>query len=99
MKSAYDINDFIKACESTKNVFLWDKALEGAAAFNFKTKESILRFIRNGGLESPVHDRCKPWEKNPNPSDEILVDSYNFHSNKLYGYIAFFLITIQRNGS
>lgn len=92
MKSAYDLNNLIKDCiVGTLKASVTKGAMETARTdFNLKTQEAVMRFIGNGGLESPSLNNSKPWKNNPNPSNQVMVDSYDFYSGAAFGYVAFF---------
>jgi hypothetical protein len=67
-----------------------DNAMKTAKSdFKLFTPKLILRFIANSGLENLKFIRAKSLEKNPFP-DEVIVDSYQFTSGLIYGYLAFY---------
>ena len=88
---AYDLGVFVGACRKAASVFVAGGAMETARRdFGLNSQPEVVAFIGNGGLEHPVHANTAPWQNNPDPSDPILVDSYNFYSGSRYGYMAFF---------
>lgn len=87
----YKYEDFKKACKNKKDVFIWNKALGDAKkCFGLKSRNEVLSFIANNGLEDLNFKNSKPWENNPNKDKEIFVDAYEFNSLNKSGYIAFF---------
>lgn len=91
MRPAYVLTSFTAACAQETAVWVTRQALEDAAAvFNLHTKAAVLEFISNGGLEAPRHANTAPWQNNPDKSVNIDVDSYDFYSGTVHGYIAFF---------
>ena len=89
MGPSHNLNEFIKACKSSKVVGVSINAQDGAKYFNLNTITSILNFITKGGLENPQFINSKLWEKNPEKSLTIMIDAYGFFSGTKYGYIAF----------
>jgi hypothetical protein len=92
MLPAYNILEFIKACGEPNMVFVHDRAQNGAGYFNIYHKEKLLYFISQDGLEDVDFILKKPWEKNPNKSVTIYLDSYNFFTGDKYGYIGMALV-------
>lgn len=90
--SYYKNNDFINACSNDpKNVIPIGNVLRDASEdFNLRTKSNLLKFISNNGLEDLQFINTKNWEKNPNKSNPIKVDAYEFRTMDRLGYIAFF---------
>lgn len=90
-KPYYHIEDLIKACgEDRKNVKPINNVLQDASThFNLKTKDQLFDFISNNGLERLEFINPKELEKNPDPTNPIIVDAYEFHSRGKLGYIAF----------
>ena len=88
---SYNINDFINICKTDQNsVFVFKKALEDANNdFNIDSRSKLLKFIGNDGLEELTFINTKEWDNNPNKSQPILVDAYEFKSMYKLGYIAF----------
>jgi len=88
----YKYEEFRKACHKGKvKVLAFRKVVTDATeCFNLKTVRAILDFIANGGLEKLEFVNCKQWENNPDKSNPIMVDSYQFHTMNRLGYIAFF---------
>jgi hypothetical protein len=81
----------LKACENPNNVFIHDDAKNDARnIFKLKTTNEILQYITNNGLENLQPEVTKIWEKNPDQSIKIYVDSYEFEAFSMKGYIAFF---------
>jgi hypothetical protein len=79
----YDIEAFIEAC-GHGTVHIWADALEGALAFNLKSKARVMAFIANNGLERLRFINCTPFRVNP----ELNVDAYEFRTLGIKGYIA-----------
>ena len=84
----YIFEGFRIACgKNRKDIFIWGQALENAAKdFKLKSKNAVLDFIYNHGLENMVFMNCTPFRYRP----DILVDAYEFTSLCKKGYIAFF---------
>lgn len=91
MKPYYKLNDFIGDCAmGTKKVFITAGAqITASSDFNLPTQKHILEFISNGGLEKPQFINSEKWDKNPEPTNTIIIDAYSFYSGFLYGYVAF----------
>jgi hypothetical protein len=92
VKPTYQLNNLISDCiNGTSKASVIKGALETARSdFNLHTQAQILGFIGNGGLESPNFINYKPWQNNPTPKEQIMVDAYAFYSGSVYGYLAFF---------
>lgn len=91
MVSAYKLNDLILACGKNGQVMLIGKSANCARDdFGLNTKNDVLEFIANDGLETPNHINTKIWERNPKPENQIMVDAYSFYSGVKHGYLAFF---------
>jgi len=89
---SYNFLGFKKACrkKNRNNVFILPEALKGADKyFNLRTKNQILDFIYNNGIENRFFYNTAPWEKNPNRNKQIMVDAYEFESGNKRGYLAF----------
>jgi hypothetical protein len=90
-KPSYKFSDFKKACKNKENIFIFSDVYKFADMFfNLRTKEQILSFIRNNGLENKILYNTVPWKNNPDKKTPIMVDSYEFESGNKKGYIAFF---------
>jgi hypothetical protein len=89
---AYRFEEFVAACAGDpKGIYVRGEAMADAEKeFHLRTKEEILRFISNDGLENPKHRNTVPLEKNPEHPTPIDVDAYDFSSGKKTGYIAFY---------
>jgi len=87
----YDFNKFKKCCQENKDcVMPFKKAQDDASLyFGLKTKNALLEFIANDGLEDLSFINTKPWENNSDKNSLILVDAYEFRSMCKLGYIAF----------
>ncbi len=87
----YDYNDFKNACgASHTDVLLIGKSQETAREhFNLSTKQEVLDFISNDGLEDLNFVNTKEWEQNPDKANPVMVDAYEFQSMYKLGYIAF----------
>jgi len=87
----YKFGDFKKACGEDKNSVVPIGAVQKDAEdiFNLRTKTQLLEFISNNGLEDLEFQNEKIWDKNPNKSNPIRVDAYEFRSMFKLGYIAF----------
>jgi hypothetical protein len=89
---SYNFSDLKKACKekNRNNIFIFDEARKGADKyFNLRTKDQILDFIYNDGLENRSFYNTAPWEKNPNKNSKTIVDAYEFESGDKRGYLAF----------
>lgn len=87
---SYDFTAFKKACMNKTDVFIVSQALKDANnIFNLRTKNDLLEFIGNDGLEDLHFINTKEWEKNPDRSLKIQVDAYEFKTMNILGYIAF----------
>ena len=87
---AYKLEDLVAACATRGQAKVLQSALDTApTAFGLNTEDDILAWIATGGIEKPEHANTETWEKNPDPAQEVLVDSYNFYSGREYGYLAF----------
>ena len=87
---AYTLQDFIAACSEGSGVRVLNSASPTARSdFGLMTDPDIIAWIGEGGLERPQHANTELWEKNPDPTQPIWVDSYNFFSGVDYGYVAF----------
>ena len=86
----YNIEDFVNACDSHKNdvILIGNVNNDARNDFNLSTKSELLDFISNNGLEDLTFINSKKWDKNPNKSNEIIVDAYEFKSMYKLGYIA-----------
>jgi hypothetical protein len=90
-KPSYKFSDFKKACKNKENIFIFSDVYKFADMFfNLRTKEQILSFVRNNGLENKILYNTVPWKNNPDKKTPIMVDSYEFESGNKKGYIAFF---------
>lgn len=91
-QSHYLLGDLINAClRGTSSATVSYKAMESARSdFNINTQDALLNFIGSGGMESPDFIISKKWENNPDKETIIMIDSYNFYTGFLYGYMAFF---------
>ena len=90
---AYCLADFIICCMSNpeKIHVEYDAVLNAQHQFGLNTKTELLNFIGNGGLQDMSYVNTEPWRNKPQKiTGEILIDSYNFRSNRKVGYIAFF---------
>jgi hypothetical protein len=90
-KPAYNLEDFITCCDKKPDeIQMFDDAIKDAQyIFHLYTRNDVLAFIANNGLEKITFINTKPWEKNPDPTD-IFVDAYEFITGGILGYIAFF---------
>ena len=88
---AYDLDDFIWYCrDKPKTIAIfYDAQLNARQQFGLNTSEELLAFIGNDGLQDLTYWNTEPWRLNPKKDKEILVDTYKFHSNQKFGYIAF----------
>ncbi len=90
--SSYNFLDFKKACrkKNRNNVFISLKVRKDADKFfNLRTKNQILDFIYNDGLENKSFINTTPWKENPDKNMQIMVDAYEFESGNKRGYLAF----------
>jgi len=87
----YDLSILIRDCGQEGAVWVSRGALVSAQNdFGLATGDAIREFIADNGLEQPRHIRTGPWANNPEPSQVVWVDSYEFFSGSLFGYFAFF---------
>lgn len=89
---SYKFSDFKKACrkKNRNNLFIiYGALIDADKYFNLRTKNQILDFIYNDGLENIVFINTKLWEQNSDKIKPIMVDSYNFETGNKKGYIAF----------
>jgi hypothetical protein len=91
----FRFDDFRRACKNSPDSVVLLKGVQNDAdnIFNLRTKEQVLAFIANDGLESLRFVNSKPWKKNPDKSNVIQVDAYEFMSMSILGYIAFMYST------
>ena len=92
--ASYSIIKFKDACKQglTKVRVIQGAQKTAKTDFSLNTDKDILNFIGYGGLEKLKFIRTKLWMNNPDHNEPIMVDSYNFYSNSLYGYIAFMCV-------
>jgi hypothetical protein len=86
---AYSLQDFVAACADGSAVKVLKPAMQTAPSFGLMTEPEVIAWIGNGGLEKPEHANTETWLNNPDRTQPIWVDSYNFFSGLDYGYIAF----------
>ena len=89
---SYKFTDFKKACRKKNRnnlVIIYDALEDADKYFNLRTKDQILDFIYNDGLENKIFINTKLWEQNPEKNKPIMVDSYVFETGNKRGYIAF----------
>jgi len=87
---SYKFSDFKKACKNSKNIIIFSDAFYFADVhFNLRTKKEIVSFIKNNGLENLTFKKTRIWEKNRDKNNPMMVDSYEFMSGDIKGYIAF----------
>lgn len=89
---SYKFSDFKKACRKKNRnnlVIIYDALEDADKYFNLRTKDQILDFIYNDGLENKIFINTKLWEQNPEKNKPIMVDSYKFETGNKRGYIAF----------
>ena len=92
MPSNYQFDEFIHACgEQGKVIFIANSANDARIDFGLNTKQDVLNFIANDGLEEAFYINTKIWEKNPDPAHPVMVDAYSFYSGAKPGYLAFLL--------
>lgn len=91
MPPNYDWNVFLQAC-SKGDVWVHGQAMKDAAEFfNLPTKDQLLNFIANSGLENIAFHNSLPYNKWPGKSPAPLIDAYRFSSGPTRkGYLAFF---------
>lgn len=87
----YNRDDFIRACSTSMfSVRILKRALEDAGQlFGLYETSQVLAFIRSGGCQDLKFINTKPWENNPDKTQPIQVDGYEFITNKKRGYLAF----------
>ncbi len=90
----YNYSDFKNACGANRNnvILLNPVPRDANEHFNLPTKKSLLDFIFNDGLENLVFLNTREWENNPDQSIKVMIDSYEFTSLSILGYIAFMFI-------
>jgi hypothetical protein len=94
----YIFADLVSACTDNQNdvIPLKQALMDADTIFGLKTKQALLAFISNGGLEDLSFENTKEWENNPDKSHSIVVDAYEFRSMCKLGYIAFMYNDITR---
>lgn len=87
----YDLNEFLQCCqdEPSRVVLLGSVEKDAEKYFNLKPRSAIIDFIGNGELEDLRFVNTKEWEKNPDKTNVIYVDAYEFRTMAILGYIAF----------
>lgn len=95
MTPHYKINDFIGDCAmGTSKAFVTVGAqITAEADFNLPTQKHVLEFIANSGLEKPKLINSEVWDKNPEPSNVIMIDAYSFYS----GFLRLYSISFSTN--
>lgn len=91
-KIAYDMFNKLKenCISNTENVIPIDDVPKDARNdYNLKTKQELLDFITNDGLENLKYINTKDWEKNPDTTCPIDVYAFEFRTMFKLGYIAF----------
>jgi len=88
-KPYYDFEEFKRACDEDRNNVhpIGDVLKDAEEFFNLRTKTQLLEFISNNGLEDLEFVNPKDWENNPDKSNPIGVDAYEFRSRFKLGYI------------
>jgi hypothetical protein len=87
---AYCLEDFLHDCNDDSRILVFKHAQQDAGEiFGLYTKQALLEFIANDGLEHMQFINSKDWEKNPDKTLQIFCDSYEFESACKLGYIAF----------
>ena len=71
MKTAYNFDDFKRACcVKSSKVFIELRAMEGAAeGFDLQTRKQILDFICHDGLKKREFLNSTKWRENPFPKN------------------------------
>lgn len=89
-KPAYDLKEFETTCAKQRNKVLVSRGAANSARIDFAldSKQKLIMFIGNKGLECPRFINAKPWENNPELI-EIMVDAYEFYAGADFGYMAF----------
>jgi hypothetical protein len=89
---AYKLDELVDRCgKNPDGVVLINTVLKDAQKiFRLNTKNDLLEFISNNGLEDIEFINTKPWEKNPDKENVVYVDAYSFRTMNILGYIAFF---------
>lgn len=92
MAPFYNFEEFRRICgEEPSKVFVSEDAVKDAREyFSLNSRIEILNFINEAELKNLEFKNTKPWENNPDKSNEIMVDAYEFRSCAKKGYLAFF---------
>lgn len=99
----YDLQEFIDACKLNEEIGIYEKARKKALELNLETRNEIIQFIANGGLEYCTHQTSKTLKyniggilKDPLHPIPIIVDAYTFVTGRKMGYISF--LRLQNGG-
>lgn len=99
-RPAYNLKEFETICAKPKShgvVLVRQEAANDARIdFGLDTRQKVIKFIGSGGLERPRLINSIPWEKNPEPSNKIMVDAYEFYSGRIFDYMAFLYNPIKK---
>lgn len=87
---SYVFDDLVVACKNGTTKVHRDAIEDAREYFNLHTEQRILDFIVSGGLENLLFINSKHWVNNPNPTNIVKVDAYNFRTGGKKGYMAFF---------
>ncbi len=95
----HDFGAFLRCCDKEpQNVIILRQPEEdGRSIFRLPTKNRIIQFIGNGGLEQLSFVNTEEWRNNFDKSYPLYVDAYEFRTLSILGYIA--LIRNERLGT
>ena len=85
----YKIDKLKEACRKRNVVFIGSSVTD-ATYFGFIGKEAVCSYLVSSMFKPTEFVNSKPWENNPDPDHEIIVDAYHFMVEGKTGYLAFF---------
>jgi hypothetical protein len=91
MNAAHSLDEFVRDCaQRPETVQVWSDVIGDAdRCFGLSTRDAIVKFVAAGGLEKPRLLESKLLEK-ALPRAQIMVDSYEFRTGCLCGYVAYY---------
>lgn len=85
----YNISELWEACKAGFNVKVWRDAKKDAENdFNLHSKAEIFSFVSGDQIESLKFIKTEPLRLE-GPLKDVKVDSYEFKTGKIIGYLAF----------
>jgi hypothetical protein len=89
----YNISELLEACKSGINVEIWRDAKRDAEIyFNLHSKAEIFSFVSGDQIESLKFIKTEALRLE-GPKKDVKVDSYEFKTGKIIGYLAFLKAT------